>query len=265
MPTITGLTHYSTATAGDFVTFEEFRGRADFSSPIPRLLTVPSRTRRLDNGGSCCVTHSLRLVYAAASTGAVSSGHGRSLCTDGVAVKPFKERCAEAVRENSQLRTALVMTTLNWEFSAADLRDASDAWPAGPAVTDCPHQPYSEEAFRYFLGLERKRAERSGRSLLLLLVNLTIDEAGGQAIPPMISAKLFSGLSLCVRDVDFIGWYRSGRVAGAVLTQGADSPALEASEQIGQRVTELLGKRLPAPVAARLQVRVLQARQTVQS
>lgn len=157
------------------------------------------------------------------------------------------------------------MTTLNWEFSAADPRDASDAWPAGPAVADCPHQPYSEEAFRYFLGLERKRAERSGRSLLLLLVNLTTDEDGGQAIPAAISSKFFSGLSLCVRDVDFIGWYRHGCVAGAVLTQGADSPALEASEKITQRVTELLRNRLPAPVAARLQVRVLQARQTVQS
>ena len=145
------------------------------------------------------------------------------------------------------------MTTLNWEFSAADLRDASDAWPAGPAVADCPHQPYSEEAFRYFLGLERKRAERSRRSLLLLLVNVTADDDGGQTIPPGIASKLFSGLSLCVRDVDFIGWYRHGRVAGAVLTQGADSPALESSEQIVERVTALLGKRLPAAMAARLQ------------
>jgi hypothetical protein len=65
--------------------------------------------------------------------------------------------------------------------------------------------------------------------------------------------------------VDFIGWYRHGRVAGAVLTQGLDSPALEASEQITQRVTELLKKRLSDTVAERLQVRVLQARQTVQS
>jgi hypothetical protein len=157
------------------------------------------------------------------------------------------------------------MTTLNWEFSASDLRDASDAWPAGPAVADCPHQPYSEEAFRYFLGLERKRAERSGRSLLLLLVSFAIDDDGGQSISSDVAPKLFSGLSLCVRDVDFIGWYRHGRVAGAVLTQGSDSPALEASEQIAQRVTTLLVKRLSAPVAERLQVRVLQARQTVQS
>ena len=186
---------------------------------------------------------------------------GRSLCTDGVAVRPLEERGAEAVRSNSQLRTALVMTTLN--FSTAELRDASDAWAVGPVIEDCPHQPYSEEAFRYFLGLERKRAERSGRSLLLLLVNLTTD--GGETISSAIACKLFAGLSLCVRDVDFIGWYRHGRVTGAVLTQGADSPALQASEQIVERVTTLLGKRLPPAIAERLHVRVLQARQTVQS
>jgi hypothetical protein len=156
------------------------------------------------------------------------------------------------------------MTTLNWEFSSADFRDASDTWPAGPEIGDCPHQPYSEQAFRYFLGLERKRAERSGRSLLLLLVGVTLQEGGGQTIPPAIASRLFSGLSLCVRDVDFIGWYRHGLVAGAVLTQGADSPALEASDQITQRVTTLLNKRVPPAVGARLHVRVLQARQTVQ-
>lgn len=255
---------YKAVTLNDFVSFEEFRVEADFSSPIPRLFKVSAPSRHLTSGEFCCASHSLRLAYSASTRSTDSSARGRSLCTDGVAPDPGKERCAVVAPTGNQLRTALVMTTLNWEFSAADLRDASDAWPAGPAVADCPHQPYSEEAFRYFLGLERKRAERSRRSLLLLLVNLTVDDEGGETIPPAISSKLFSGLSLCVRDVDFIGWYRHGRVAGAVLTQGTDSPALEASEQIGGRVKQLLAKRLPAGVTERLQVRVLQARQTVQ-
>jgi hypothetical protein len=164
-----------------------------------------------------------------------------------------------------RLRTAPVMTTLNRDQSSVDSGNLSDVWPSGQTLEDCPHQAYSEEAFRYFLGLERKRAERSGRSLLLLLVNLTADAEGGQNIPYPIATKVFSGLSRCVRDIDFIGWYRAGRVAGAVLTQGINSPALEASDQIGQRVTGLLTKRLPEAVAARLQVRVLQARQTVHS
>ena len=161
----------------------------------------------------------------------------------------------------SHLGTAYAMTTLNSTL-ASDLQATSDEWPLGPAVNGCPHQAYSEDAFRYFLGLERKRAERSGRSFLLLLVDFTTDV--GPAMPAAISAKLFSGLNLCVRDVDFIGWYRDGRVAVAVLTQGADTPALDVSDQICKRVTALLTERLPEHVARRLNVRVLQARQTVQ-
>jgi hypothetical protein len=64
-----------------------------------------------------------------------------------------------------------------------------------------------------------------------------------------------------VRDVDFIGWYRTDQVAGAVLTQGVDSPGLDVSDQIRRRVIDLLGQRLPVHVMNRLQVRVLQVRQ----
>jgi hypothetical protein len=156
------------------------------------------------------------------------------------------------------------MTILNSSKPVGNPRATSVEWPAGPTVDGCPHQAYSEDAFRYFLGLERKRAERSGRSLLLLLADVAADSATGAAIPPALSAKLFSALNLCVRDVDFIGWYRDGRVAGAVLTQGAETPALEVSDEICKRVTDLLRERLPEHVARRLNVRVLQARQTVQ-
>ena len=156
------------------------------------------------------------------------------------------------------------MTISNSKRPAGDLRAASVEWPAGPSVDGCPHQAYSEDAFRYFLGLERKRAERSGRSLFLLLVDFTGDLGLAGGIPAALSTKLFSGLNLCVRDVDFIGWYRDGRVAAAVLTQGAEAPTPEVSDQICTRVTALLKERLPEHVARRLNVRVLQARQTVQ-
>ncbi len=153
------------------------------------------------------------------------------------------------------------MTTLNLDRAPIELWDESDKWLGGPTLDGRDDLAYSEHAFRYFLGLEGKRAERSGRSLLLMLVHLEPDSDGGPLIPGAIAAKLFSGLSLCVRDVDFIGWYRHDQVAGAVLTQGADSPGLGASELIRHRVIEQLGQRLPAHVMSRLQVRVLQVRQ----
>ena len=83
-------------------------------------------------------------------------------------------------------------------------------------------QPYNEPAFRYFLDLERKRARRTGRSLLLLLVHidhlLPVGDGPGRDI---VARRLFLSLRRSVRNVDFIGWFRTGRVAGAALTECA--------------------------------------------
>ncbi|MCA1563317.1 MAG: hypothetical protein LC804_24715 [Acidobacteria bacterium] len=84
------------------------------------------------------------------------------------------------------------------------------------------------------------------------------DEGG--LIPPVVAAGIFSGLSLGVREVDFIGWFREERVVGAILTQGAHPLAPDIWRRIGQRITETLRGCVPSDVAGRLQVRVLQLR-----
>jgi hypothetical protein len=119
-------------------------------------------------------------------------------------------------------------------------------------------QIYNEEAFRYLLAIERTRAERSCCSFLLVLVDLKNQRGMSGRITPAVAAKLLSGLSLSVRDGDFIGWFREGRVAGAVLTQGPDPPAPDVPRQLGQRITATLRERLPAPLTGR--VRVLHVR-----
>ena len=156
------------------------------------------------------------------------------------------------------------MTPPRPDRGTLDHRDISNTWSGVRMLADSEHGGYSEEAFRYFLTLERKRAERSGRSLLLLLVGLAGDGAGGARMPVGISRKVFSALSSSLRDVDFVGWYHADRVIGAVLVLGTDSPALDVSDQISRRVGDLLNERLPAHVTGRLQIRVLQARQGAQ-
>ena len=121
-------------------------------------------------------------------------------------------------------------------------------------------EAYNERAFRYFLALERKRAERFNRSFLLLLVNLRRQPLMSIHLTPHIATNVFGALSVCVREVDFMGWYRESRVVGAVLSLGATTPERDASSQIGQRCVAALSDRLPATVATRLQVRVLQLR-----
>lgn len=120
-------------------------------------------------------------------------------------------------------------------------------------------QAYNEETFRYFLAIERKRAERSGCPFLLLLVELKEREGAGGRIDSIIGDDIFSSLSLSLRDSDFVGWYRETLVVGAVLTELGDGHLTEVSRRIAQRVSEMLATRLPQNVASCLQVQISQA------
>lgn len=119
-------------------------------------------------------------------------------------------------------------------------------------------QAYNEAAFRHFLALERKRAERSARSFLLVLVAVLGEQGKTMGIPPRVAARLFSGLENCVREVDFVGWYREATVMGAVLTQGPGMAHPETSSRVVERMTTGLRKCIPVSMAERLQVRALQ-------
>lgn len=144
--------------------------------------------------------------------------------------------------------------------ATALMRQDFEHCSCGSAVEDRTGQAYNEEAFRHFLSIERARVQRGNRSFLLLLVRLKKDAERGCGIGPAVAARLFAGLALCVREVDFVGWYRNEQVAGAVLTQGPEAPTPETPERIARRVRAVLSQSLPSGVARRLHVRVLQLR-----
>jgi hypothetical protein len=117
-------------------------------------------------------------------------------------------------------------------------------------------QAYNEAAFRHFLAVDRRRAERSTRSLLLVLVTVRQSHGPRTKLTDGTAAALFDGLSACVREVDFMGWYREGHVAAAVLTQGAHASG-NVPHLIAERVLSALRKRLPADQSRNLRVRVV--------
>ena len=114
---------------------------------------------------------------------------------------------------------------------------------------------YQEAEFRYFLGIERRRAERRGRSLLLLLIDVGAIGAP-RSRKDVVHATVFDVLGACVRESDFIGWYRGAEVAGAVLVQGDDLPTPETCREIGRYASTLLESALPAGTP--VDVKVLQ-------
>ena len=118
---------------------------------------------------------------------------------------------------------------------------------------------YNEAAFKYFLDADRRRIERTERSIILVLASVRQGPGRNAPLTDAIAARLFDGLAASVREVDFVGWYREGRVAGAVLPQ-AIGPASQLREVIAKRIRISLQRVLPPDLAACLHVRVVRVR-----
>ena len=115
---------------------------------------------------------------------------------------------------------------------------------------------YNEAAFRYFLDVERRRAERAHSPLFLMLVSLKQRPGGRMALTPTTSAAVFSALTSCVREVDFVGWYHEGLVAAAVLAPSG-SPSDTVRHHLSARAHRALQHTLSTADAARAEVRVV--------
>jgi hypothetical protein len=118
-----------------------------------------------------------------------------------------------------------------------------------------PVEVYNEEAFRYFLDAERRRAEALDGSFLLVLMNVKTQPRISADPEPSSANRVFAALTMCLRETDFVGWYQNGSIAGAVLTEHHASRRLEGKEAIRRRVLEIIGRRLSPEMAARLDVR----------
>jgi len=180
---------------------------------------------------------------------------------------------SKALGQFGGARTVSVMSTVLGTFApdlTRGLRDRQDISSAAstPRVAErAPHSValpegcgpvYNEEAFRYFLQVERKRASRSNSRFLLLLVDLKKDARQSAGFDAATGVKLFAAMLPCLRETDFIGWYRQERVASAVLTQVGETPGVEVSNLVASRVREALVQNLPTNLSGRLQVRVYQ-------
>jgi len=115
---------------------------------------------------------------------------------------------------------------------------------------------YNEAAFRHFLAVDRRRAGRSARSVLLILVAVQESLGTSVKLTDASASALFRELAASVREVDFVGWYREGYVAAAVLAQGVRASG-EVPNVITKRVLFALKNRLSTDLSRNLRVRVV--------
>jgi len=137
--------------------------------------------------------------------------------------------------------------------------ESVDRYSCGFALQEGSGEAYNEEAFQYFLEIERKRSEISNRPFLLMLIEFDkYPTSVNQEIDAVTAGKLFAILRQCLRETDFIGWYRDRRVAGAVLTQNGEPDRDDLSEVVRWRVNEALERHFPSDGPRGLQVRIYQ-------
>jgi exopolysaccharide biosynthesis polyprenyl glycosylphosphotransferase len=73
----------------------------------------------------------------------------------------------------------------------------------------------AEEHFQRMICLERKRAERSGKPFLLMLLDTGKALSGERKL----LENMLSALSLSTRDTDVTGWYQQNTVVGIMFTE----------------------------------------------
>ena len=116
---------------------------------------------------------------------------------------------------------------------------------------------YNEEAFRYFLAIERKRAEASRGSFLLILVCTKQSFPTDGRLSPTVASEIFAAMGRCFREIDVAGWFRQDKIAGAVLASGTGPLPPDVISVIERRFTKPLRERVFAAAGVHVRVRVL--------
>ena len=99
----------------------------------------------------------------------------------------------------------------NWSMGAAGKK------LAGQPARIRPTERLTEETFHTLLALERRRAERSRKPFVLILLDAEaiVQETTG--------ANLFDRLTCAVldatRETDLVGWYKQGCILGIIFTE----------------------------------------------
>lgn len=97
-----------------------------------------------------------------------------------------------------------------------DWRDPRTAYTALDAESARENVVLDEESFRRIITIERRRTERSGKPVMLMLLDAG---ANPPAANGRVLEKMLSALSLATRDTDVTGWYTKDNVIGVLFTE----------------------------------------------
>lgn len=119
-----------------------------------------------------------------------------------------------------------------WEQGVA--RSAHKAATVPGSLVVSREEVLPEEAFRSMLTLERRRAERSRKPFVLMLLDATaaVEEKNGDRFLSRVCSVLLKS----TRETDLIGWYENGVVLAVIFT--------EINSECEKPITEILHQKM---------------------
>lgn len=113
-----------------------------------------------------------------------------------------------------------------------------------------------EDTFHAMLALERRRAERSGQSFVLMLLDSSAVIADGNGAA--IVEKLAPVVSTAIRGSDVIGWYEKDAVLAVIFTEVNVGENCSITEYLRCKVVKALQENLDLALASKLVITVHQ-------
>jgi hypothetical protein len=166
---------------------------------------------------------------------------------------------------NNQMPTNVAVQSYGPKEWTSPSLDGLDPSSFGFAPEDRTGRSYDEASFKFFLMLERKRSERAGRPILLLLVNLDERTTSEGRFEPKMASELFHALGSSLRETDLLGWYREGHVVGALLSDQTLVGAIDIERVICDRVRRAISENTKRDVTPRIRVHICQVPMTMTS
>jgi lipopolysaccharide/colanic/teichoic acid biosynthesis glycosyltransferase len=111
-------------------------------------------------------------------------------------------------------------------------------------VTQREYHVLDEESFRHMIAVERKRSERSGQPLLLVL--LQAKDGLPASAKGSVLEQILAALSLATRETDVAGWYQAGSVIGVMFPEISQDDRGSILGAVMSRVSQTLRDNLSA-------------------
>lgn len=119
-------------------------------------------------------------------------------------------------------------------------RSSNSRSQEGSPLSDCGL--VSEECFGQMLHIEQKRTERSGKCLVLMLLEFDRSSAMRKQAPAL--EKMLLDLFAATRETDVKGWYKGRSILGIIFTEIVPAEANAVAEVLLAKVRDLLATAL---------------------